>query len=211
MGAKELLNIRKPKHVYTSHPGRVGSVGDVVVKTRFRQSTPYMPWAYDPYWTGKRADKLGSNVQDGDTVGYDNGGGPARTIDSKWKGRRDFKFEYGTSYHDIPSLDKMTEPWFTWSGDYSWRNKLARPRIAKRTGELFSIMPQGYEPDQSDLLRGGSFPTTTTAGGDGDEEAAVVITGINPTPGTQTGINNAGVSKFGAQDYPSYKPSFFKN
>lgn len=214
MGQTELLNLLKPKHLFTSRPGRVGSVGDTIVKTRFRQSTPTMPWAYDPYWTGDRADKLGSNVQDGDTVGYDNHGGAARTIDSKWNGFRGFKVGNVTSYHDIPSIDKMHEPTFTWSGDYSWRNKLARSRIAKRNGTLFSIMPQGYSPDQSDLLRGGNYPITETVGGegletDGNMQQDIVVTGVNPTPGTQTNPINAGISKFGPQEITTYTPRFF--
>ena len=60
-----LIRDVKPWHQSQSRPGPVGSVGDVIVKTRFRQSTPAMPWAYDPYWSGDRANKLGSNVTDG--------------------------------------------------------------------------------------------------------------------------------------------------
>lgn len=163
MGIGQLLHDIQPKHIFEARPGRVGKVGDVVVKTRFRQSTPDMPWAYDPYWAGDRANKLGSNVQDGNTLGYDNGGGPANTICANWNGNRSFKHQYGFEYHDVQSLDKRTEPVLSWLGDVSWRRKLARPQIIKRTGSLFLAKPNGYSA--TGPSRGGLYPTSTSAGG----------------------------------------------
>jgi hypothetical protein len=185
MGVDQLINNVKPKHLYQSRPGRVGSVGDTVVKTRFRQSTPFMPWAYDPYWAGDRADKLGSNVQDGDTLGYDNLGGPARTFDSKWTGNRSFKHLYGYEYHDTQSPDKMTEPMLSWLGDFSWRRKLANTSIIKRTGSLFAVQPHGY----SGKGRGGNYPYATTSGG------------IERSEEDDSGVVSRGVSNQGLQNH----------
>jgi len=191
MGIGQLIDNVQPKHVYQSRPGVVGSVGDVIVKTRFRQSTPFMPWAYDPYWAGDRANGLGSNVQNGDTLGWSNSGGPARCFDSKWVGNRSFRHQYGWTYHDIKSLDKSTLPVLAWQGDTSWRRKLGRSAIAKRTGSLFSIKPMGFNP--SGPLRGGNFPTSETAGGTEPAGTAVVD--------TEEHLENvnAGISKLGAQ------------
>lgn len=174
-----LIHAVKPNNLTTSRPGRVGSVGDTVVKTRFRQSSPMMPWAYDPYWAGDRANNLGSNVQDGNTVGYDNVGGPARCRDRQWVGNRSFRHQYGWSYHDVQSPDKRTEPWLSSLGDFSWRRKLATVRIAKRTGQLFSIVPGGYQPEPNDLLRGSSQPSAQV---DGVPGTNVVGTGAIPMP-----------------------------
>jgi hypothetical protein len=162
MGVEQLVHGVNPKNLYQSRPGRVGSVGDVIVKTRFRQSTPFMPWAYDPYWAGDRANKLGSNVVDGDTISYDSLGGPARTFDSKWTGNRSFKHAYGYEQHDVQSLvDKSTEPVLAWQGDFSWRRKLANTAIIKRSGSLFNVQPHGY----NGRGRGGNYPYATTSGG----------------------------------------------
>lgn len=191
MGIDQLVHDVRPKHIYSSRPGRVGSVGDVVVKTRFRQSTPFMPWAYDPYWAGDRANKLGSNVVDGDTLGYDSRGGPARTFDSKWTGNRHFKHQYGYEYHDVQSPDKRTEPMVSWLGDFSWRRKLANTTIIKRTGSLFNVMPHGY----NGTGRGGNYPYATTAGG---------IDRQQEYDDAQAAAESRGVSHLGAQ--PVGKP-----
>lgn len=194
MGIGDLINNVHPRHIISTQPGVVGTVGEVVVKPRFRQSTPFMPWAYDPYWAGRRADKLGSNVQDGDSLSWVSNGGPARTFDSNFPGNRSFKHRYGIEHHDIPDLvDKSVEPVVAWQGDVSWRRKLAQPRIAKRTGQLFLVKPQGFSP--TGPTRGGNYPVAVTAGGtepaggepDMDSEEQQARTG-------------AGVSKLGRQN-----------
>lgn len=187
MGIEQLIHDIHPKHLYPSRPGRVGSLGDVVPKVRFRQSTPTMPWAYDPYWAGSRANKLGSNVIDGSTHSYDSLGGPARTFDSKWQGNRSFKHMYGFEQHDVQSLiDKSAQPVLGWLGDFSWRRKLANTAIIKRTGSLFNVQPHGY----NGRGRGGNYPYATTSGG--------IERNQETTEATET-ENLAGISKLGAQ------------
>jgi hypothetical protein len=165
MGVGQLIHDIKPINKTTARPGIVGSVGDVVVRPRFRQSTPSMAWAYDPYWSATRANTLGSNVSDGDILGYDSRGGPARTNDSNWGGNRSFKHQYGWTFHAARNTDKYSEPELTPLGAVSWKLKQARSRIIKRSGKLFSVLPQGYQPTPGQLLRGGAYPTQDTAGG----------------------------------------------
>ena len=175
----------KPKNVYQSRPGPVGSVGDTIVKTRFRQSTPFMPWAFDPYYAGNRGNKLGSNVTDGDHKNYDDHGGPARTFDSKWTGNRSFKHQYGITFHDVQDQpdkfpDKLAEPIIAWLGDFSNRRRLARVRDLNSQGKLFKVMPGGYGLQPGQIARNGSFPIVTdTSGGNAEPtNNSVIQTGL---------------------------------
>jgi len=165
MGVGQLVDAIKPKNITTSRPGIVGSVGDVVVRPRFRQSRPDMIWVYDPYWSDSRANTLGSNISDGDVLGYDSRGGPARTNDSNWNGNRSFRHQYGWTFHAPRNTDKYSEPELTPLGDVSWKLKQARSRTIKRSGKLFAALPQGYQPYPGQVLRGGNFPLSETAGG----------------------------------------------
>jgi hypothetical protein len=188
----------RPRNIQVCHPGPVGSVGDVLLKSRMPQSTPDMTPKFDPYFTGHRH---GANVQDGHEKSYGSRGRGARTRDSRWGGRRSFKNEYGWSVHDIQIPDKRTEPWVSSLGDYSWRNKVATVRDAKRTGSMFLPLPGGYEPEPNDLARGGSaVRVTDILGGDAPPGLDPLVTGggLNhsynfPTP-VLTGPTNHGSS-----------------
>ena len=208
MGIGQLVHDVHPKHITTSRPGRQGSLGETVVKTRFRQSTPDMPWAYDPHVSQARANKMGNNVQDGNTFSYDSRGGPANVYDAKWQGNRSFQHQYGYEYHDVQSPDKLTEPVLSWLGDVSWRRKLARPQIIKRTGSLFLAKPNGYT--QTGQNRGGLYPTSTSAGGIDpysvpEEKGGNVvddspdIEGDKPNNYTNIGPSRRGVQRLGAK------------
>lgn len=161
MGILALVHNIQPKNITTSRPGKVGKVGDVNVRTRFRQSCPDMPWAYDPYWTGPRANKLGSNVQDGNTKGYDNRGGPANTHQKGWNGNRSFKHQYGYQMYGVQSADLSTMPIETPQGRVSWRLKVAKTRNIRAQGSFF--LPRGYTA--TGKPRGGLYPTSTSSGG----------------------------------------------
>lgn len=160
MGILALVSNIQPKNITQSRPGRVGSVGEVQVRTRFRQSCAEMPWSFDPYWTGERGNKLGSNVQDGHTTSYDSGGGPANTNQKGWNGNRSFKHQYGYSIHDVQSADLSTIPIDTPQGRLGWKSKVARTRNVKG-GSLF--LPMGYTA--TGRPRGGLYPTSTAFGG----------------------------------------------
>jgi hypothetical protein len=169
-----------PKNIQTSHPGNVGSVGDVLVKSRCSVSTPAMTPRFDAYFIGHRH---GGNVQDGNSVSYDSKGGGAKTRDTKWGGHRSFKTPYGWEHHDVQIPDKRTEPWVSSLGDYSWRNKVATVRDAKRTGNMFLPTPGGYQPEPGDLARGGSqIRLTNTLGGDATVDDIRTMNTLNGKP-----------------------------
>ena len=142
-------------------PGAVGSVGDVNLQQRLKHSYPDAPLRFEKDFAGKNEVFLGSNVSDGQHVGYDSGGGPARTIDSNWGGRRRFKTRHGYIMQDLRAPDNMVEPFMGSTPGYSWRNKLAKTFEAKRTGSHFLPLPNGYSPTDLQTLRGGRFPITT--------------------------------------------------
>jgi hypothetical protein len=141
-------------------PGSVGSIGDVNLTPRFKHSFPNLPLRFDPYFSGKNAPFLGSNVTDGTHCNYDSGGGPARTIDSNWGGRRNFKVRHGWVYQDMRQPDARTEPLLGSMPGYSWQNKLAVNYQSKRTGDKFLPLPGPYVPSPGETIRGGAYPFT---------------------------------------------------
>lgn len=200
MGVAQLVQNVKPRNVFTEHPGKVGSVGEVRVRPRFRQSCAEMPWAFDPYWTGKRPTKLGSNVQDGYSKGYNSGGGPASTTEKGWNGNRSFKHQYGYTVHDIRPLDTSRTPIDSPLPKFGWKSKVARTRYIK-AGSQF--MPMGYTA--TGTPRGGLYPTSTKYGGTTPAStkydpttAPMVDVGDNapkPTNNLQAGPTRMGVQR----------------
>lgn len=142
-------------------PGSVGSVGDVNLTPRLKHSYPNLPLRFDKSFSGKKERYLGSNVQNGTQKSFDSGGGPARTIDSNWGGRRHFKTRHGYIFQDVRVPDDSVEPFLSSTPDYSWRNKLATCYEAKRTGSNFLPLPGAYFPSPNQIVRGGMFPRTT--------------------------------------------------
>ena len=174
-GAEPFLSNLKPTHVTCMHPGRVGSVGQVNnLRGRIRQSSPDMQWTAEPYWDGPRGNKLGSNVQDGDTKSYDDQGKQAKMIYANWPGNNSFMHQYGTTYHNVQHPDLLKEPRLSWLGDFSWRRKLATTTLAKRNGRFFAVKPNGYTPNGP--VRGGNYPVAEGAGGDQGPAGAGVET-----------------------------------
>ncbi len=141
-------------------PGVVGSVGDVNLTPRFKHSSPDLPIRWDPYFHGKNAVFLGSNVGNGTVVGYDSGGGPARTVDSNWGGRRNFKVRNGWIMQDMRAPDTLHEPVMGSTPSYSWHNKIATNYESKRTGDKFLPLPGPYIPSRGENTRGGAYPHT---------------------------------------------------
>jgi len=142
-------------------PGAVGSVGDVNLTPRLKHSHPDMPLRFEKCFAGKNEVFLGSNVTDGTHKGYDSGGGPARTIDSNWGGRRRFKTRHGYIFQDIRAPDDFVVPVEGTTPSYSYRNKVATTYEAKRTGDLFLPLPKGYDLREGQIPRGGAAPRIT--------------------------------------------------
>jgi len=140
-------------------PGSVGSVGDVNLTPRFKQSSPDLPMRYDPYFRGKKECRLGSNVQNGTQISYDSKGLGPETIDSNWGGRRNFRINRGWIYQDMREPDKRVEPVLGSTPNYSFQNRLATVYEAKTRGEKFLPLPHGYMPSPGEITRGGAYPT----------------------------------------------------
>lgn len=183
-------------------PGAVGSVGGVNMQPRFKHSAPDLPIRWDPYFSGKREVPLGSNVSDGQTTGYSSGGGPARTIDSNWGGRRNFRTSHGWYYQDMRTPDKLVTSFLAATPDYSWHNKLAKNYEAKRTGNKFLPLPGGYQPSPGEVPRGGSEPRIT----DIVPQEGEIQTVMSTYPQAQTQplagySKRRGISNMGHQQY----------
>lgn len=149
-------------------PGAVGSIGDVNCQPRLKHSAPELPLRFEPEFAHGNEVKLGSNVSDGQHLGYDSKGGPARLIDSNWGGRRHFKTRHGYIMQDLRQPDTRYEPYVGATPQYSWRNKLATTYDARRTGEMFLPLPGGYAPNPGETPRGGLMPRITDVIGELD-------------------------------------------
>jgi len=174
-------------------PGAVGSVGDVNLTPRLKHSHPNMPLRFDKAFSGKNEIFLGSNISDGTHKGYDSGGGPARTIDSNWGGRRRFKTRHGYIFQDIRTPDDLVVPVQGSTPDYSWRNKIATAFESKRTGDLFLPLPKGYDLGEGQVARGGAYPRVTDI-----------------VPGTSLGTGYSEIFRDDVGKAANYKPRFGK-
>lgn len=178
MGVDPLIQNVTIQNVTSCYAAPVGVIGDPVARPRVRQSAPWMPWAYDPYWTVARAAKcLGANVQNGDQPATVRGTYGAHTLDANWDGNRTNKHQYGFTMHSVQPPDKSRDPVLRSLGRQSWESKLARTVQAKRLGKLFSVLPYGYAPAKGAVLRGGNFPTVAEVSG-----------GTNPPAGTSSAM-----------------------
>ena len=217
MVVQALIENVKRKNVDVCYAAPVGEIGDPVVRPRVRQSAPWLPWAYDPYWTVPRATKLmGANVQNGGEPSLVRKTLGAHTVDANWVGNRTAKHQYGWSMTSVQIPDKLKDPVLRSLGRSSWESKLARTTIAKRAGKLFSVLPYGYQPKPGDVLRGGNFPTVTEVSGGTNPPAGTrgvmlekedVVTGgdddvnMGPaSPVSPTGSLRAGFSRLGFQN-----------
>lgn len=143
------------KNTYVISPGRVGSVGDVLGSVRLKQSAPDMAMRYEKSTYGKNESRLGSNVQDGFSQSYTSGGGPSRTLDSRWT-RRSFKTNHGWVHQDLRAPDKLLGERMGSTGRYDWYNRVANIYEAKRTGDMFLPLPGPYGPKS--MTRGSQAP-----------------------------------------------------
>ena len=160
-------------------PGKVGSIGDVNMTERLKSTFPGdFRWSK---WTHDKASNLGSNVQDGFSLSHTSKGGPNRTVDSNWKGRRRFKTSYGWRYQDLRPTDRSANPDLGQLPQYSWRTRLAEVERAQHTGEKFPIPREGLIAPPKGILRGGMFPRVTDVV-EGDTSPGDYTNGINSGP-----------------------------
>src|SRR5689334_12063841 len=90
-------------------PGPVGSVGDVLLTPRLKSSLPGN-FNWDAEYYGPNEPLYGSSISDGLYESYNSGGGPARTLDTVWYPRRQFKTSHGWYIQDLRAPDKRVEP-----------------------------------------------------------------------------------------------------
>jgi hypothetical protein len=145
-------------------PGIVGSVGDVLMTTRLRQSTPSMKMRWSPMGGKGREARFGANITDGMHRGYCDGGGLARVRDDAWESRRNFKTQRGWIYQDLRKPDTRIEPYLGSGPQYSWNNKLATVYKSLHTGDKFLPVPGEYALSPGELPRNGSTPGFYMAG-----------------------------------------------
>ena len=147
-------------------PGNVGSVGDVNVAPRLRNSTPSMPIRHDPAFSFDQ--RLGMNVQNGTSFNFWGGQFPQK-FDSGWDSRPGFRTSHGWIHQDIRAPDKIHEPKVGELPQYSWDNRIATTYNAMRTGNMFLPLPGTYKLDISQTPRGGQIPRIVdNEKGDGD-------------------------------------------
>ncbi len=142
-------------------PGPQGSVGDVNMQTRLKQSTPSFPMRWDVKTAQEREKRLGSNVSDGQWTSYDSGGGPARLLDSNWYGHRDSKIAHGWRMQDLRPTDRTVMPETGSTPGYDWANRIATNYESRHTGELFLPLPGPYAIGQGQVPVGGNGPVIT--------------------------------------------------
>lgn len=160
-----IVNTRQLNNHQRIAPGRVGSLGVTNQTFRLKHSAPDMPLRNDPNFSGYKSLRLGSNVQDGATLSYDSGGGPARTYDSNWNSGRSFKVANGWYYQDLRAPDTRIEPLMGSTGRYDWYNRVANVYESKRTGDLFLPLPGPYQIAPGEVPRGGMTPRVTAEEG----------------------------------------------
>lgn len=146
---------------YTSiRPGPVGSMGDALLGEKLKASLPG-EFRWDPMTAKSNEPYYGSNISDGMKRGYSSGGGPPRTIDSNWGGRRRFETSHGWRMQDLRPEDRRIEPTVGALPQYSWRNKIATVDNARTTGDMFPIPSGGVMQGPAGIMRGGNYPRVT--------------------------------------------------
>lgn len=148
-------------------PGVVGSVGDVNMQVRLRQTNPNMRMRYDPTTALKNEVRLGSNVTDGQVENYKTHGGCASVMDSNWGGRRRFKTARGWVYQDLRVADRTIEPYLSSVPNYAWTNQLATVYRAMSNGSRFLPLPGEYALPAGQTPRFGNSPAIQVAGATG--------------------------------------------
>ncbi len=140
-------------------PGVVGSVGDCLITERLKSSLPGdFRWQQEYY--GSKESNYGSSISNGTQRSFNSGGGPAKTVDTNWGGRRSFKVRHGWVMQDLVAPDTSVTSQLGATPQYSWRNKIAEVNHARTTGDLFPI-PRGGLLQGGGVPRGGQVPRVT--------------------------------------------------
>lgn len=137
-------------------PGPVGSVGDVNLQVKLRNSAPYLPQRYLRAFSGKNEVYSGSNISDGYWRGFTSGGGPALTVIENMPYRESFKTPVGYLFENIVPVDRSRVAKEVPLGRYDWESQKARIYKAKTSGDQFLPLPTAFVKDG--LPRGSRYP-----------------------------------------------------
>lgn len=152
------------RNVQFCSPGKVGSVGDVMIAEKLKSTFPG-EFRWDKKTSGQREPTYGSNVSDGTLVGYTSAGGPARTFDTNWGGRREMKTAVGWVNQDLRAEDRSFMEILGETPQYAWRNQIATVEAQSKTGNLFKFNSGGLINAPRGPLRGNQPKLIETAGG----------------------------------------------
>lgn len=133
-------------------PGPQGSMGDALTQIRIQQSLPSMPVKFNNTFSGANSAKRGSNVQDGQTRSYSDGGRGAEVVVRK---RQKFT-NVGWREQNLSGNDRTFQSVMAPQPRVGFRTQV--DSILHRQGDAFQVMPGGYGPEPGQLLRGGQVP-----------------------------------------------------
>lgn len=196
--AKIISNVEGLHDQWLNHyisPGNVGSVGDVLMDVRLKQSAPEMDMRYLPLTHGKKEARFGSNVQNG-TISNFFGSGPANTIDYNWNVNRGKRYKIGFRFEDLQPNDKNPSMQMYQGGtpQYSWRNTTSSVYKALHTGAMFLPAPGPFQQDPNTVPRGGSIPSIIDQAGNPNQLAVlnenVVVKALNATTASNTALQS---------------------
>lgn len=178
----------KPKNRWNNDwisPGVVGSVGDVNLSIRLKQSTPDLPMRWVGSTVGKKESRLGSNVQDGYKRSYTSGGRGASTIEYDWY--NPIENDY---FQDLRAPSKTHMEVMGSLPQFSWNNLVQTTMNATAGDPNFATTPGEYGL-KSGVPRGQSVPRIIAT------ELGDLNPGVKQTQGKQYQSQPYFTTKFG--------------
>lgn len=141
-------------------PGNVGTIGDVLMDVRLKQSTPDMHMRYLNLTHGKNESRFGSNVQNGTITNFFNFG-PANSIDHNWNISRSKKHKIGFKFENLQPPDKTPSMQSVQGAlpQFSWHTTTSNVYRALHSGAMFLPAPGPYQPNPGEMPRGGIVPS----------------------------------------------------
>lgn len=160
-------------------PGLVGSVGDVLISTKLKQSAPDMEPRYEYWNTGLNTIFYGSNVQDGYSESFTSNGMGSKTVSRPIYRYTGYKTNVGWRHQDIVPTDNYREAKQAALPQFGWKSQVASILRTKHTGEMFTPLPGGYGP--SSQTRGTQHPTVVSRSATGSDVVESVV--VSPATG----------------------------
>lgn len=167
--------IKPPLNLWNKNrisPGAVGTVGDVLIQTKLKHSSPDMPERYEAWNSKVNSVFYGSNVQDGTSESFTSEGLGARVVQRPIHRYTGYKTAVGWKHQDIVPTDRKVESKMAGLPQFGWNSLVASVERTKTSGDRFLPLPRGY--GASALTRGNQYPLI-----------AVRTTGVQKPEGTR--------------------------